>query len=702
MKLEAEFGSAVFNDKSMQKYLDKETYEEYKSCVEKEISLSPKLADKIAEGMKKWATENGCTHFTHWFQPMTSITAEKHDSFITPNGKCSIVTEFKGKELIKGESDASSFPSGGIRSTFEARGYTAWDPSSYAFIKDGVLCIPTAFCSYGGETLDKKTPLLKSMQAINNESLLLMKLFGKNDVKKVIPNAGPEQEYFLVDRAMYKRRPDMIFTGRTLFGAKSPKGQELDDHYFGAVKLRIVKYMKELDKELWKMGVFAKTEHNEAAPSQHELACVYSDCNTATDQNQIVMELMRKVAYKNDLKCLLHEKPYEGINGSGKHNNWSLSTDTGINLLEPENKDPKDNMLFLVLIYVIMRAVDKHQDLLRLSVAYADNDLRLGKHEAPPAIISIFLGEEILGILDAVAEDRDFSKRAQCEFKIGVSCLPRFRKDGSDRNRTSPFAFTGNKFEFRMSGSKMSIAGVNTIINTIVADEIRNAVNFLSKYKELSEGVTNFVKDTLNNYKRILFSGNSYSQEWVDESAKRGLLNLPTTMDAIKYMCSKKNIELFKRHDIFNEDELKAREEVAIDDYCKKLVIEIRTMISMVNTLYLPAVSTYMNELSSLTKNLFEISKYKNLPNMNDSILTKLIELYSKTIEANEDLTKSLNEIENMPNTYEKGNKIRDDILNKMHKLRKCVDSMELITAKKYWPVPTYSDLLFSENIPLN
>ena len=685
MKLEEEFGSAVFNDKSMQKYLDKESYEEYKSCVEKEISLPPKLADKIAEGMKKWATENGCTHFTHWFQPMTSITAEKHDSFITPNGKCSIVTEFKGKELIKGEPDASSFPSGGIRSTFEARGYTAWDPSSYAFIKDGCLCIPTAFCSYGGEALDKKTPLLKSMQAIN-----------------IIPNAGPEQEYFLVDRAMYKRRPDMIFTGRTLFGAKSPKGQELDDHYFGAVKLRIVKYMKELDKELWKMGVFAKTEHNEVAPSQHELACVYSDCNTATDQNQIVMEIMRKVAYKNDLKCLLHEKPYEGISGSGKHNNWSLSTDTGINLLEPGNKDPKYNMIFLVLICVIMRAVDKHQDLLRLSVAYADNDHRLGKHEAPPAIISIFLGEEIIGILDAVAENRDYSKRAQCEFKIGVSCLPRFRKDGSDRNRTSPFAFTGNKFEFRMPGSKMSIAGVNTIINTMVADEIKNSVEFLSQYKELSEGVANFVKDTLKNYRRILFNGNGYSQEWIDESAKRGLLNLPTTMDAIKYMCTKKNIELFKRHDILNEDELKAREEVAIDDYCKKVVIEIRTMISMVNTLYLPAVSTYMNELSSLTKNLLEISKFKNIPTMNDSILTKLIELYSKTIEANEDLTKSLNEIENLPNSYEKGNKIKDEILNKMDKLRNCVDSMEIITAKKYWPVPTYSDLLFSENIPLN
>ena len=701
MKLEEEFGSAVFNDKSMQIYLDREAYKEYVKCVEKEISLSPILADKIADGMKKWAIDNGCTHFTHWFQPMTSITAEKHDSFITPNGKCSIVTEFKGKELIKGEPDASSFPSGGIRSTFEARGYTAWDPSSYAFIKDGVLCIPTAFCSYNGEALDKKTPLLKSMQAINKECLALLKLFGKNDVKKVIPNAGPEQEYFLVDRGMYKKRPDLIFTGRTLFGAKSPKGQELDDHYFGAVKLRIVKYMKDLDKELWKMGVFAKTEHNEVAPSQHELACVYSDCNTATDQNQIVMELMRKVAYKNELKCLLHEKPYEGINGSGKHNNWSLSTDEGINLFEPGQKDPKDHMLFLVLICVVMRAVDNHQDLLRISVANADNDHRLGKHEAPPAIISIFLGDEILGILDAVAEDRDYSKRAQCEFKIGVSCLPRFRKDGSDRNRTSPFAFTGNKFEFRMPGSKMSIAGINTIINTIVADEVKNSVEFLSKYKELTEGVTNYVKETLKNHRRILFDGNGYSQEWIIESQKRGLLNLPTTMDTIKYMCTEKNINLFSRHNILTKEELKAREDIAIDDYCNKLVIEIRTMISMVNTLYLPAVTTYMNELSSVEKNILEISKFKNLPTFNDNILAKLIELYSETIKANEDLSNELKEIENMPNSYEKGNKIKNQSLDKMKRLRICVDSMEIITAKKYWPVPTYSDLLFSENIPL-
>ena len=699
MKLEEEFGIAVFNDKSMQKYLDKETYQEYITCVEKEISLSPSLADKIADGMKRWAMDNGCTHYTHWFQPMTSITAEKHDSFITPNGKCSIITEFKGKELVKGEPDASSFPSGGIRSTFEARGYTAWDPLSYAFIKDGALCIPTAFCSYNGEALDKKTPLLKSMQAINKECLTLLKLFGKNDVKKVIPNAGPEQEYFLVDRTMYKRRLDMILTGRTLFGAKSPKGQELDDHYFGAVKLRIVKYMKDLDKELWKMGVYAKTEHNEVAPSQHELACVYSDCNTASDQNQIVMEMMRKVAYKNNLKCLLHEKPYNGISGSGKHNNWSLSTDTGVNLFEPGQVDPKDHMLFIILLCVMIRAVDKHQDILRISVANADNDHRLGKLEAPPAVISIFLGEELLGILDAIAEDRVYSKRAQCEFKIGVSFLPKFRKDTSDRNRTSPFAFTGNKFEFRMPGSKMSIAGINTIINTIVADEIKNSVEFLSTYKDLSEGVKNYVKETLKNHKRILFNGNGYSQEWIIESEKRGLLNLPTTMDAIKYLCSDKNIELFERHNIFNKEELKAREEIAIEDYCKKLVIEIKTMISMVNTLYLPAVSTYMNELSTLTKNLLEISKIKNLPTLNDSVLNKLIDLYNQTIEANEDLTNSLKEIENMPNTYEKGNKIRDEILNKMNKLRNCVDSMEIITAKKYWPVPSYTDLLFSENI---
>ncbi len=693
------FGSKVFNDSLMKERLPKETYLAIQKTIQNGENLNLEVANVVANAMKDWAISLGATHYTHWFQPMTGATAEKHDSFISPTKDGHIIMEFSGKELVKGEPDASSFPSGGIRSTFEARGYTAWDPLSYAFIKDGALCIPTAFCSYNGEALDKKTPLLKSMQAINKECLTLLKLFGKNDVKKVIPNAGPEQEYFLVDRTMYKRRLDMILTGRTLFGAKSPKGQELDDHYFGAVKLRIVKYMKDLDKELWKMGVYAKTEHNEVAPSQHELACVYSDCNTASDQNQIVMEMMRKVAYKNNLKCLLHEKPYNGISGSGKHNNWSLSTDTGVNLFEPGQVDPKDHMLFIILLCVMIRAVDKHQDILRISVANADNDHRLGKLEAPPAVISIFLGEELLGILDAIAEDRDYSKRAQCEFKIGVSFLPKFRKDTSDRNRTSPFAFTGNKFEFRMPGSKMSIAGINTIINTIVADEIKNSVEFLSTYKDLSEGVKNYVKETLKNHKRILFNGNGYSQEWIIESEKRGLLNLPTTMDAIKYLCLDKNIELFERHNIFNKEELKAREEIAIEDYCKKLVIEIKTMISMVNTLYLPAVSTYMNELSTLTKNLLEISKIKNLPTLNDSVLNKLIDLYNQTIEANEDLTNSLKEIENMPNTYEKGNKIRDEILNKMNKLRNCVDSMEIITAKKYWPVPSYTDLLFSENI---
>ncbi|MCR4661976.1 MAG: glutamine synthetase III [Clostridia bacterium] len=696
-KLEKVFGSLVFNDEAMKYYLSKETYAEYVQCVENDISLSPSLADRIAKGMMEWATANGCTHFTHWFQPMTGITAEKHDSFISPNGKCSIITEFNGKELIKGEPDASSFPSGGLRATFEARGYTAWDPSSFAFIKDGVLCIPTAFCSYNGAALDKKTPLLRSMQAINKESLALLKMFGKTDVKKVIPNAGPEQEYFLVDRVMYKKRPDLIYTGRTLFGAKSPKGQELDDHYFGAVKLRVIRYMEDLDKELWKVGVFAKTKHNEVAPSQHELACVYSDTNSATDQNQIVMELMRKIASKHGFKCLLHEKPYDGISGSGKHNNWSIATDTGINLFDP-GTDPKDNMLFLVLLCSVIRAVDKHQDLLRISVASASNDHRLGKQEAPPAIISIFLGDELMGILDAIAEDRDYSKRAQCEIKIGVTGLPKFRQDTSDRNRTSPFAFTGNKFEFRMPGSKMSIAGINTILNTIVADEIKNSVEFLSNYKDLSKGVVEIIKETINKHKRILFNGNGYSDEWIKEAENRGLLNLPTTMDAVKYMTTKENVDLFARHNVFNIDELKAREGIIIDDYCKKIVIEVRTMVGMVNTLYLPAVSSYMEELAKLNNNL----RATGITKFDTTILDKLLTLYSQTIRANDDLNSSLETIEKMASSYEKGNLIKTEVIPKMANLRTLVDNMETITAKKYWPVPSYADLLFSESVLSN
>ena len=686
------FASLVFNDEAMLKYLSKETYAEYKECVSNGTDLSRSLADKMAKGMMNWAIDNGCTHYTHWFQPMTGITAEKHDSFISPVRQGEIKTEFKGKELIKGEPDASSFPSGGLRATFEARGYTAWDPTSYAFIKDGILCIPTAFCSYNGEALDKKTPLLRSMESLNKETLRLLKIFKKTDVKKVIPNAGPEQEYFLVDRAMYKLRPDLMFTGRTLFGARSPKGQELDDHYYGAVKLRVVAYMKDLDNELWKLGVYAKTKHNEVAPAQHELAAVYTDTNLATDHNQLVMEMMRKVAAKHGFKCILHEKPFEGVNGSGKHNNWSISTDTGINLLNPGD-NPSDNMLFLVTLCAVINAVDKHQDLLRISVASADNDHRLGKFEAPPAVISIFLGDELLGILDAIAEDRNYSKRANCEIKIGVKGLPKFSQDDTDRNRTSPFAFTGTKFEFRMPGSKQSVAGVNTVINTIVADEIGEIANKLSTYKNLTLGVTDIVKDTIKNHKRIIFNGNGYSEEWIEEAKKRGLLNLETTVDALPYINTEENVALFEKHGVYTRNELDSRLEIYTENYCKKLHIEALTMSDMTKSLFLPAVTTYLNELADTANKLGKLGI--NIDNM---IIEDLSNLYDETIRNEKILEDLILEIDGTPDDLEKAKYYKDKVIPAMSNLRKSVDGMELLTAKKYWPVPTYADLLTSES----
>ena len=686
------FASLVFNDEAMLKYLSKETYAEYKECVSNGTDLSRSLADKMAKGMMNWAIDNGCTHYTHWFQPMTGITAEKHDSFISPVRQGEIKTEFKGKELIKGEPDASSFPSGGLRATFEARGYTAWDPTSYAFIKDGILCIPTAFCSYNGEALDKKTPLLRSMESLNKETLRLLKIFKKTDVKKVIPNAGPEQEYFLVDRAMYKLRPDLMFTGRTLFGARSPKGQELDDHYYGAVKLRVVAYMKDLDNELWKLGVYAKTKHNEVAPAQHELAAVYTDTNLATDHNQLVMEMMRKVAAKHGFKCILHEKPFEGVNGSGKHNNWSISTDTGINLLNPGD-NPSDNMLFLVTLCAVINAVDKHQDLLRISVASADNDHRLGKFEAPPAVISIFLGDELLGVLDAIAEDRNYSKRANCEIKIGVKGLPKFSQDDTDRNRTSPFAFTGTKFEFRMPGSKQSVAGVNTVINTIVADEIGEIANKLSTYKNLTLGVTDIVKDTIKNHKRIIFNGNGYSEEWIEEAKKRGLLNLETTVDALPYINTEENVALFEKHGVYTRNELDSRLEIYTENYCKKLHIEALTMSDMTKSLFLPAVTTYLNELADTANKLGKLGI--NIDNM---IIEDLSNLYDETIRNEKILEDLILEIDGTPDDLEKAKYYKDKVIPAMSNLRKSVDGMELLTAKKYWPVPTYADLLTSES----
>jgi glutamine synthetase len=686
------FGCLVFNDESMKAYLSDEVYAEYRECADEDKIFTPELADKMADAMMKWAIDNGCTHYTHWFQPMTGITAEKHDSFIKPVGKCEIITEFRGKELIKGEPDASSFPSGGLRATFEARGYTAWDPTSYAFIKDGVLCIPTAFCSYTGEALDKKTPLLRSMQAINKEALRVLRIFGRDEVKKVIPCAGPEQEYFLVDRQMYKSRPDLVFTGRTLFGARSPKGQELDDHYFGAVKPRVVAYMKDLDIELWKVGVFAKTKHNEVAPAQHELASVYCDTNLATDHNQLVMELMKKVAARHGFKCLLHEKPFEGINGSGKHNNWSLSTDTGANLLDAGD-NPSDNMLFLIMLCSVISAVDKHQDLLRISVASADNDHRLGKQEAPPAIVSIFLGEELLGILEAIADGRNYSRRANCEIQIGAKVLPRLRQDSTDRNRTSPFAFTGNKFEFRMPGSRFSVAGINTVINTIVADELSLAADKLEKAEDLTEGVAAVVRETMEKHKRIIFNGNGYSEDWVKEAEKRGLLNLPTTVDAMPYFTRPENIALFSKHEVFKRSELEARSEILAENYCKKLHIEALTMSDMTKSMILPAVTSYLGELAQTALNLTSVG----INNANP-IIPRLNALYGETVKNNDGLEKEISALDGLPDNIEKARAYRDKVIPAMERLRTGADAMELLTAKKYWPFPTYADLLFSEN----
>ena len=685
------FGSLVFNDNAMKKYLEPDVFEEFSSCVAQDKPLSPSLADAIAKGMMNWALDNGCTHYTHWFQPLTGITAEKHDSFITPSGKCEITTEFSGKELIKGEPDASSFPSGGLRATFEARGYTAWDPSSYAFIKDGVLCIPTAFCSYNGEALDKKTPLLRSMEAINREGIALLELFGKK-ASKVVPCAGPEQEYFLVDRALYKQRPDLVFTGRTLFGARSPKGQELDDHYFGAVKPRVVSYMRDLDVELWKLGVFAKTKHNEVAPAQHELATVYCDTNKATDHNQIVMELMKKVATRHGFKCLLHEKPFEGINGSGKHNNWSLSADNSYNLLDPGD-NPSDNMLFLVTLCAVISAVDKNQDLLRISVASAANDHRLGKQEAPPAIVSIFLGEELLGILEAIADGRDYSKRAGCEIEIGVKLLPRLRQDSTDRNRTSPFAFTGNKFEFRMPGSHFSVAGINTVLNTIVAEEFSLFSDKLRNSPSLAQGVAEIVKETVKDHKKIIFNGNGYSEEWVKEAENRGLLNLKTTVDALPLLASDKNVELFAKHGVFQRSEVLSRMDIYVEDYCKKVHIEAITSSDMAKSLLLPAISEY---ISDLAKTALELKDLGIKPDI--TLLNKLTALYEEGVKNLGALDKEIALSEQMKNDLEKARVCRDKIIPAMNALRSSIDRAELLTAKKYWPIPRYPDLLFSEN----
>lgn len=688
------FGSMVFNDEVMQERLPKDTYKALKKTIAMGSHLEREVADIVANAMKDWATENGATHFTHWFQPMTGVTAEKHDSFISPHGDGKVIMEFSGKELVRGEPDASSFPSGGLRATFEARGYTVWDTTSYAFIKDGTLCIPTAFCSYSGEALDKKTPLLRSMQAINKQALRILKLFGNKSAKRVITTVGPEQEYFLIDKDMYLKRPDLVYCGRTLFGARPPKGQELEDHYFGAIKPRVSEYMKDLEQELWKLGVLAKTKHNEVAPAQHELAPIFSTTNIATDHNQLTMEMMKVVANRHGLACLLHEKPFAGVNGSGKHNNWSISTDTGINLLEP-GETPSENAQFLLFLVAVIKAVDEYQDLLRVSVAGAGNDHRLGANEAPPAIVSMFLGDELTEILEAIESGSEYHDRQKLQMEIGATVLPHFPRDTTDRNRTSPFAFTGNKFEFRMLGSSLSIAGPNIVLNTIVAEQLSQFADILEKSSDFKKDLAALIKKTIKEHKRIIFNGDGYSQEWVEEAEKRGLLNLKTTVDALPSFIADKNIELFERHGVFTKTELHSRYEIMLENYQKTLHIEALTMVDMVKKYVIPAALDYQNELLTL-----KLSKDKLgiKATAEDTLLNKLSELTNTALERLNELEDALVNANMYSDTLELARYYRDTVFKDMSNLRVTVDEMEATVAKKYWTLPTYAELLYSVN----
>jgi len=686
------YGSMVFNDAAMKNRLPKDTYKALKKTIESGQYLDDSIADVVANAMKDWAVEKGVTHFTHWFQPMTGITAEKHDSFITPQSNGTIIMEFSGKELVKGEPDASSFPNGGLRDTYEARGYTAWDPTSYAFIKDGVLCIPTAFCAYSGEALDKKTPLLRSMDVINKQALRILALFGNTDVSKVTSTMGPEQEYFLIDKAHYNSRKDLVYTGRTLFGAKPPKGQELDDHYFGAIRPNVIAFMEELNDELWKLGILAKTQHNEVAPAQHELAPIFTDANVATDHNQLTMELMKKIAVKHDLACLLHEKPFAGVNGSGKHNNWSLSTDTGLNLLEP-GASPMENAQFLLFLVAIIKAVDKYQDLLRLSVANHGNDHRLGANEAPPAIISIFLGEELGAIIDAIDGGKAYNQKAAERMTIGVDVLPKIPKDNTDRNRTSPFAFTGNKFEFRMVGSSSSIAGPNTILNAIVAEVLEEFADKLESSSDFTEDLNVLVKETIHAHKRIVFNGNNYSPDWVVEAEKRGLSNLKNTVEALAKLIDEKNVALLSRHGIYTEDEVHSRYEILLETYAKSINIEALTMVEIATKEILPAVMDYIGDLSKAASQkkgisadipvVFEEKMLIKLSKLADNLYTKIGEL---------DATLANSEYES---TFEEAEYFCTKVFPAMEELRIVADELETMVGKKYWPYPTYGDILF-------
>ena len=688
------FGNLVFNDRVMQERLPKETYKALKKTMENGKSLDKSIANVVANAMKDWAVEKGCTHYTHWFQPMTGITAEKHDSFISPQSDGTVIMEFSGKELVKGEPDASSFPSGGLRATFEARGYTAWDPTAYAFIKDNTLCIPTVFYSYGGEALDKKTPLLRSMEALNKQAMRILKLFGNEDVTRVITTVGPEQEYFLVDKTLHDQREDLLLTGRTLFGAKPPKGQEMEDHYFGAIKPRIQGFMHDLNDELWKLGILAKTEHNEVAPAQHELAPIFTNTNTATDHNQLTMEIMKKVALKHGLCCLLHEKPFAGVNGSGKHNNWSLSTNTGVNLLEP-GESPQENAQFLLFLTAVIKAVDDYQDLLRVSVATAGNDHRLGANEAPPAIISMFLGDELSGILESIETGASYCQKTKEEMKVGVHVLPRFPKDTTDRNRTSPFAFTGNKFEFRMPGSALSISGPNIVLNTIVAETLSQFADELEGSSDFTADLNTLIKKAIKEHKRIIFNGNGYDSSWVEEAEKRGLLNLKSTPDALPYFITQKNIDLFTKHKIFTAAEMHSRYEILLDNYCKTLNIEALTMIDMAKKQILPAVFSYLKDLSGTAAQKKAISADISCE-PEESLIRKISSLAACFYKKTEALESALLDAKNFEGDLQKeADHYKGDVFTAMQEMRLSADELETLLGKSYWPFPSYSDLLF-------
>ena len=688
------FGSMVFNDQKMQERLPKSTYKALKKTIQNGEPLDLGVANVVAAAMKDWAVEMGCTHYTHWFQPMTGITAEKHDSFITPNGEGQVIMEFSGKELVKGEPDASSFPSGGIRATFEARGYTTWDPTSYAFVKDGTLYIPTAFCSYTGEVLDKKTPLLRSMERMNTEAVKILHLLGKENVTRVTTTVGPEQEYFLIDKDAYDQREDLIYTGRTLFGAKAPKGQELDDHYFGAIKTRVAAYMKDLDEELWKLGILAKTKHNEVAPSQHELAPIFTTTNIATDHNELTMEVMKKVAERHGLVCLLHEKPFAGVNGSGKHNNWSISTNTGENLLEP-GKTPENNLQFQLFLAAVVKAVHEYQDLLRITVASAGNDHRLGANEAPPAIISMYLGDDLGELVDSIINDREYVSKGKQKMKTGVDVLPDFMKDTSDRNRTSPFAFTGNKFEFRALGSSLNIACPNYMLNTMVAEELSEFYDELKDADDLDAAIKALVKKVFTEHQNIIFNGNNYAPEWVEEAERRGLLNLKSLPDAMEHFLDKKNVDLFVKNKICSADEIRARYEIELESYSKQINIEALTMIDMAKKNILPAVTSYVRDLTDTAlakKALSDAIPTSVEEDLITSLSNKLVCFSKKTAELEEAVIKASDYSDD---NLKYAKYYRETVFALMQELRAVGDAMETETASEYWPYPSYGELLF-------